>query len=117
MQLQMQSEQFDVLVMPNPRRHFGTVAGQVGVRRGRAANLGVEIGVRGGARRVPDIAGGLANLTALLLSAVMTLRHIDEGSAADRIMAGFDGVTAGSVRTRDLGTASTWSSRTPGAAL
>jgi isocitrate dehydrogenase (NAD+) len=58
----------------------------------------------------PDIAGKhLANPTALLLSAVMMLRHIDEGPAADRIMAGLGTVlTAGSVRTRDLGgTAST----------
>jgi isocitrate dehydrogenase (NAD+) len=39
----------------------------------------------------------------------MMLRHIDEGPAADRIMAGLGAVlTAGSVRTRDLGgTAST----------
>ena len=35
----------------------------------------------------PDIAGkNLANPTALLLSAVLMLRHIDEGDAADRIM-------------------------------
>jgi isocitrate dehydrogenase (NAD+) len=39
----------------------------------------------------------------------MMLRHIDEGKAADRIMGGLGRVlTAGGVRTRDLGgTAST----------
>ena len=37
----------------------------------------------------PDIAGrGIANPTALLLSAVLMLRHIGEGGAADRIMSG-----------------------------
>jgi isocitrate dehydrogenase (NAD+) len=58
----------------------------------------------------PDIAGKhLANPTALLLSATMMLRHIDEGDAADRIMKALGTVlTAGTVRTRDLGgTAST----------
>jgi isocitrate dehydrogenase (NAD+) len=53
----------------------------------------------------PDIAGkNLANPTALLLSAVLMLRHIDEGPAADRIMRALGAVlTAGDVRTRDLG--------------
>jgi isocitrate dehydrogenase (NAD+) len=52
----------------------------------------------------PDIAGeNLANPTALLLSAVMMLRHSDEGAAADRIMTALNGVLAGPVRTRDLG--------------
>jgi isocitrate dehydrogenase (NAD+) len=39
----------------------------------------------------------------------MMLRHIDEGATADRIMTGLGAVlTAGAVRTRDLGgTAST----------
>ena len=58
----------------------------------------------------PDIAGKqLANPTALLLSAVLMLRHIDEGTSADRIMQALGAVlTAGVVRTRDLGgTAST----------
>ena len=58
----------------------------------------------------PDIAGKqIANPTALLLSAVMMLRHIDEGGAADRIMHALGRtLTDGSVRTRDLGgTAST----------
>jgi isocitrate dehydrogenase (NAD+) len=58
----------------------------------------------------PDIAGrGIANPTALLLSAVMMLRHIDEADAADRVMQALgDVLRVGLVRTRDLGgTAST----------
>jgi len=58
----------------------------------------------------PDIAGKqIANPTALLLSAVLMLRHIDEGTAADRVMQALGSVlTDGVVRTRDLGgTAST----------
>jgi isocitrate dehydrogenase (NAD+) len=58
----------------------------------------------------PDIAGKqLANPTALLLSAVLMLGHIDEREAADRVMRALRGVlTAGAIRTRDLGgTAST----------
>jgi isocitrate dehydrogenase (NAD+) len=53
----------------------------------------------------PDIAGkNLANPTALLLSAVMMLRHIDEGDAADRITRALGAVLTGRrVRTRDLG--------------
>ena len=58
----------------------------------------------------PDIAGkGIANPTALLLSAVMMLRHIDEAAAAERVMQALgDVLRVGAVRTRDLGgTAST----------
>jgi isocitrate dehydrogenase (NAD+) len=53
----------------------------------------------------PDIAGqNIANPTALLLSAVLMLRHIGEGAIADRITAALNGVlTDGRVRTRDLG--------------
>ncbi len=53
----------------------------------------------------PDIAGqNVANPTALLLSAILMLRHINEGDAADRIAAALGrALTAGAVRTRDLG--------------
>jgi isocitrate/isopropylmalate dehydrogenase len=53
----------------------------------------------------PDIAGkGIANPTALLLSAVLMLRHIGEDAAADRIVRALAGVmTAGASRTPDLG--------------
>jgi isocitrate dehydrogenase (NAD+) len=58
----------------------------------------------------PDIAGqGIANPMALLHSAVLMLRHINEGAIADRIMAALGAVLGeGKIRTRDLGgTAST----------
>ena len=91
MHLVMNPEQFDVLVMPNL---YGDIvsdlcAGLVGgLGVVGAANLGTEIGVFEAVHgSAPDIAGkNLANPTALLLSAVLMLRHIDEGAAADRIM-------------------------------
>ena len=114
MHLVMNPGQFDVLVLPNL---YGDIvsdlcAGLVGgLGVVGAANLGTELGVFEAVHgSAPDIAGkGLANPTALLLSAVMMLRHIDEPSAADRIMRALGTVlTSGTVRTRDLGgTAST----------
>ncbi|HEV8209709.1 MAG TPA: isocitrate/isopropylmalate dehydrogenase family protein [Vicinamibacterales bacterium] len=114
MQLVMYPEQFDVLVLPNL---YGDIvsdlcAGLVGgLGVVGAANLGSDIGVFEAVHgSAPDIAGKhLANPTALLLSAVLMLRHIDEGAAADRIMQALGAVlTARTVRTRDLGgTAST----------
>ena len=114
MHLVMHPEQFDVLVLPNL---YGDIvsdlcAGLVGgLGVVGAANLGGEIGVFEAVHgSAPDIAGkGLANPTALLLSAVLMLRHIDEAEAADRIMGALGQVlVAGAVRTRDLGgTAST----------
>jgi isocitrate dehydrogenase (NAD+) len=114
MHLVMNPSQFDVLLLPNL---YGDIvsdlcAGLVGgLGVVGAANLGTEIGVFEAVHgSAPDIAGKqIANPTALLLSAVMMLRHIDEGAAADRIMRGLGAVlTAGAVRTRDLGgTAST----------
>jgi isocitrate dehydrogenase (NAD+) len=114
MHLVMNPSQFDILVLPNL---YGDIvsdlcAGLVGgLGIVPAANLGTEIGVFEAVHgSAPDIAGkGLANPTALLLSAVLMLRHIDEGAIADRVMAALNGVLAeDGVRTRDLGgTAST----------
>jgi isocitrate dehydrogenase (NAD+) len=114
MHLVMHPEQFDVLVLPNL---YGDIvsdlcAGLVGgLGVVGAANLGTDIGVFEAVHgSAPDIAvKNLANPTALLLSAVLMLRHIDEGDAADRIMKGLGTVlTAKTIRTRDLGgTAST----------
>jgi isocitrate dehydrogenase (NAD+) len=114
MQLVMHPEQFDVLVLPNL---YGDIvsdlcAGLVGgLGVVGAANLGTEIAVFEAVHgSAPDIAGKhLANPTALLLSAVLMLRHIDEEAAADRIMHGLGAVLENRmVRTRDLGgTAST----------
>jgi isocitrate dehydrogenase (NAD+) len=109
MHLVLTPEQFDVLVMPNL---YGDIvsdlcAGLVGgLGVVGAANLGTEIGVFEAVHgSAPDIAGKLiANPTALLLSAVLMLRHIDESAAAARIMAALDRVLeSGQVRTRDLG--------------
>jgi isocitrate dehydrogenase (NAD+) len=114
MHLVMNPAQFDVLVMPNL---YGDIvsdlcAGLVGgLGVVPAANLGAEIGVFEAVHgSAPDIAGkSVANPMALLLSAVLMLRHIDEGPMADRIMRALANVlSAGTVRTRDLGgTAST----------
>ena len=114
MQLVMYPEQFDVLVLPNL---YGDIvsdlcAGLVGgLGVVGAANLGADIGVFEAVHgSAPDIAGkALANPTAMLLSSVLMLRHIDEAAAADRIMKGLGAVLIGkTVRTRDLGgTAST----------
>jgi isocitrate dehydrogenase (NAD+) len=114
MHLVLNPGQFDVLLLPNL---FGDIvsdlcAGLVGgLGVVGAANLGADIAifeaVHGSA---PDIAGKqIANPTALLLSAVLMLRHLGEGAAADRLMRALNRVlTARIVRTRDLGgTAST----------
>src|SRR6266853_1271005 len=109
MQLVLHPERFDVLVLPNL---YGDIvsdlcAGLVGgLGVVGAANLGTDIGVFEAVHgSAPDIAGKqIANPTALLLSAVMMLRHIDEGNAADRIMQALRAVlSARDVRTRDLG--------------
>ncbi len=109
MHLVLNPAQFDVLVMPNL---YGDIvsdlsAGLVGgLGLIGAANLGTEIGVFEAVHgSAPDIAGKkLANPTALLLSAVLMLRHVDEGLAADRILAALVRVLASGERcTRDLG--------------
>ena len=114
MHLVMNPAQFDILLLPNL---YGDIvsdlcAGLVGgLGVVPAANLGEEIGVFEAVHgSAPDIAGkNLANPTALLLSAVLMLRHIGEGGIADRVVASLNAVLAeGTVRTRDLGgTAST----------
>src|SRR5438046_167507 len=90
MQLVMNPGQFDVLVMENL---YGDIVsdlcaglvGGLGVVPG--ANLGADSAVFEAVHgSAPDIAGkNLANPTALILSAVMMLRHIHEDAAADRI--------------------------------
>ena len=108
MQLVMNPGQFDVLVMPNL---YGDIvsdlcAGLVGgLGVVGAANLGADAAVFEAVHgSAPDIAGrNVANPTALLLSAVLMLRHIEEGAAAARIMEALTRVlSAGQIRTRDL---------------
>jgi isocitrate dehydrogenase (NAD+) len=109
MHLVMNPTQFDMLLMPNL---YGDIvsdlcAGLVGgLGVVPAANLGLEIGVFEAVHgSAPDIAGkSVANPMALLLSAVLMLRHIDEGAIADRVMRALGEVLSdGRVRTRDLG--------------
>jgi isocitrate dehydrogenase (NAD+) len=114
MQLVMNPAQFDILLLPNL---YGDIVsdlcaglvGGLGVVPG--ANLGTEVGVFEAVHgSAPDIAGkSIANPMALLLSAILMLRHIDENAIADRVMKALGEVlTEGKVRTRDLGgTAST----------
>jgi len=109
MKLVMDPRQFDVLVMENL---YGDIisdlaAGLVGgLGVVPSANLGKEAAffeaVHGTA---PDIAGkNLANPTALLLSAIMMLRHLGENHAASRIEAALNKVlTTREKTTRDLG--------------
>src|SRR5204862_4825486 len=114
MQLVMSPGQFDVLVLPNL---YGDIvsdlcAGLVGgLGVVGSANLGLECAVFEAVHgSAPDIAGkNLANPTALLLSAVMMLRHLVENAAADRIMTAIgQALSSTETRTRDLGgTAST----------
>jgi isocitrate dehydrogenase (NAD+) len=114
MHLVMNPAQFDVLLLPNL---YGDIvsdlcAGLVGgLGVVGAANLGHEAAVFEAVHgSAPDIAGkNVANPTALLLSAVLMLRHIGETPAANSIMRALAEVLReGRVRTRDLGgTAST----------
>lgn len=114
MQLVMFPEKFDVLLLPNL---YGDIvsdlcAGLVGgLGVVPAANLGADgVGVFEAVHgSAPDIAGkNVANPLALLLSAVLMLRHLREDPMADRVMRGVTTVLAGAVRTRDIGgTAST----------
>jgi isocitrate dehydrogenase (NAD+) len=109
MHLVLNPLQFDVLVMPNL---YGDIvsdlcAGLVGgLGVVGAANLGNDIGVFEAVHgSAPDIAGkNVANPTALLLSAVMMLRHLEENAAAARIESALERVLVeGTVRTRDVG--------------
>src|SRR6188472_1911582 len=109
MHLVMHPEKLDVLLLPNL---YGDIVsdlcaglvGGLGVVPG--ANLGLEIGVFEAVHgSAPDIADqNLANPTALLLSGLMMLDHIGERDRAERIRAALNRVlSAGAVRTRDLG--------------
>lgn len=110
MHLVMHPERFDVLLLPNL---YGDIisdlaAGLVGgLGVVPAANLGADgIGVFEAVHgTAPDIAGkDVANPMALLLSAVLMLRHLGEQAHADRVMAGLNAVlTAGTTLTGDLG--------------
>ncbi len=108
MQLVMRPEQFDVMVMENL---YGDIVSDLcagligGLGLAPGANIG-ELGavfeaVHGSA---PDIAGqGIANPTAIMLSAIQMLRHIGEREAADRFEKSMLAVFADGHMTKDLG--------------
>jgi isocitrate dehydrogenase (NAD+) len=116
MHLVMHPERLDVLLLPNL---YGDIvsdlcAGLVGgLGVVPAANLGENgVGVFEAVHgTAPDIAGrDVANPTALLLSAVLMLQHLNEDAKADAIMAALKKTLAGGHVTPDLGgTASTTS--------
>ncbi|XP_002167502.1 isocitrate dehydrogenase [NAD] subunit alpha, mitochondrial isoform X1 [Hydra vulgaris] len=102
--------QFDLLVMPNL---YGDILSDLcaGLIGGLGLTPSANIGMNGVAvfeavhGTAPDIAGqDKANPTALLLSAVMMLRHMDLKNYADTIEAAcFKTIAEGKVTTRDLG--------------
>jgi isocitrate dehydrogenase (NAD+) len=109
MHLVIDPGRFDVLLLPNL---YGDIVSDLcagligGLGLTPAANLGTDIGVFEAVHgSAPDIAGlGVANPTALLLSAVLMLRHIGEEEIANRVTNALNSVLAeGKVRTRDLG--------------
>ncbi|MBP7377495.1 MAG: isocitrate dehydrogenase (NAD(+)) [Pyrinomonadaceae bacterium] len=109
MQLVMRPEQFDVMVMENL---YGDILSDLcaGLIGGLGLAPGANIGEQGAVFEAvhgsaPDIAGqGIANPTAILMSAIVMLRYIGEAAAAksveDAMMAVF---AEGVVRTKDLG--------------
>ncbi len=90
MQMVMRPERFDCLLMPNL---YGDIVSDLAA--GLVGGLGIVPGANIGEGHAvfeavhgsaPDIAGmGIANPTAVMLSAVMMLRHLAEREAADRM--------------------------------
>ena len=108
MQLVIKPEQFDVMVLPNL---YGDIVsdlcaglvGGLGVAPG--GNIGVDRAVFEAVHgSAPDIAGkGLANPTALLLSANLMLYYLGFANQARRIEQGMYAALQDGVKTRDLG--------------
>lgn len=97
MQLVMHPETFDILLLPNL---YGDIVSDLAA--GLVGGLGVVPGANIGEHHAvfeavhgsaPDIAGkGLANPTALMLSAAMMLIHLGEHEAAARLVAAIEAV-------------------------
>jgi len=109
MQLVIRPEQFDVLLCENL---YGDIVSDLcaGLIGGLGLVPGANIGEKGAVFEAvhgsaPDIAGqGIANPTALLQSAILMLRHINERAAAEKVEGAMLKVfTEGQVRTRDVG--------------
>jgi isocitrate dehydrogenase (NAD+) len=114
MQLVIHPEQFDVLLLPNL---YGDIVSDLAA--GLVGGLGIVPGANMGERHAvfeavhgsaPDIAGqGIANPTAMMLSSVLMLIHLEEHEAAHRLQTAVEKVYAEHrTLTRDVGgTAST----------
>ncbi len=99
MQLVIRPEQFDILLLPNL---YGDIVSDLAA--GLVGGLGVVPGANLGERHAvfeavhgsaPDIAGkGIANPTAMMLSAVMMLVHLKEQAAANRLRSAVESVYA-----------------------
>src|SRR5579863_1719975 len=99
MQLVMRPEQFDVLLLPNL---YGDIVSDLAA--GLVGGLGIVPGANLGEKHAvfeavhgsaPDIAGkGIANPTAMMLSGVLMLRHLQELDAAQRLQAAVEKVYA-----------------------
>ena len=108
MRLVMNPEVFDVLLLENL---YGDIvsdlaAGLVGgLGLVPGANLGKDVAIFEAVHgTAPDIAGtGQANPTALLMSAVLMLRHLGQGELAGRIERALFTTFAAGIRTADLG--------------
>lgn len=109
MQLVMRPETFDVLLLPNL---YGDIVSDLAA--GLVGGLGIVPGANIGDKHAvfeavhgsaPDIAGkGRANPTALMLSAVMMLRHLSEIPAAERLQKAIEAVyREGKSTTSDVG--------------
>ena len=114
MRLVMNPEAFDVMLLENL---YGDIvsdlaAGLVGgLGLVPGANLGKEAAIFEAVHgTAPDIAGtGKANPTALLMSAVLMLRHLEQDGLADRIERALFATFAAGIRTPDLGGTTTTS--------
>lgn len=109
MQLVMRPEQFDIMVMENL---YGDIVSDLcaGLIGGLGLAPGANIGERGAVFEAvhgsaPDIAGqGIANPTALMLSAIQMLRYLGERDAAQRFESALFAVfEEGKSITKDLG--------------
>jgi isocitrate dehydrogenase (NAD+) len=109
MKLVVDPTRFDMIVTMNL---FGDIisdltAGLVGgLGVAPAANIGIDTAIFEAVHgTAPDIAGkGLANPTALMLSAAMMLDHLEQDAAAARLRKGvLAALASGETRTRDLG--------------
>src|SRR5579885_2427719 len=109
MQLVIRPETFDVLLLPNL---YGDIVSDLAA--GLVGGLGIVPGANMGENHAvfeavhgsaPDIAGkGIANPTAMMLSAVLMLIHLKELSAATRLQAAIESVYAERKwLTRDVG--------------